>query len=51
FNSADFLPNNRVIFNIKGNNYRLVVQVVYQAGMVIVERVGTHAEYDKWRLK
>ncbi|EOR7631858.1 type II toxin-antitoxin system HigB family toxin, partial [Escherichia coli] len=44
-------PNNRVIFNIKGNNYRLVVQVVYQAGMVIVERVGTHAEYDKWRLK
>lgn len=51
FNSADFLPNNRVIFNIKGNNYRLVVQVVYQAGMVIVEKVGTHAEYDRWRLK
>ncbi|HCO7922909.1 TPA: type II toxin-antitoxin system HigB family toxin [Escherichia coli] len=51
FNSADFLPDNRVIFNIKGNNYRLVVQVIYQAGIVIVEKVGTHAEYDKWRLK
>jgi len=49
--SADFLANNRVIFNIKGNNYRLVVQVVYIAGVVVIDRVGTHAEYDKWRLK
>lgn len=51
YNSADFLPGNRVIFNIKGNNYRLVVEVIYKAGMVIIERVGTHAEYDRWRLK
>lgn len=51
FNAVDFLPDNRVIFDIKGNNYRLVVQVIYQAGMVIVEKVGTHAEYDRWRLK
>ncbi|HMN13437.1 MAG TPA: type II toxin-antitoxin system HigB family toxin [Bellilinea sp.] len=45
--SADFLSENRVIFNIKGNSYRLVVQVRYQNGLVLVEWVGTHAEYDK----
>ena len=45
--SADFLANNRVIFNIKGNHYRLVVRVRYQHGVVLVEWVGTHAEYDK----
>ncbi|MFT4271224.1 MAG: type II toxin-antitoxin system HigB family toxin [Pantoea sp.] len=48
--SADFLSNNRVIFNIKGNDYRLVVQVVYVAGVVVIQQIGTHAEYDKWRL-
>jgi len=51
YNSVDFLSGNRVIFDIRGNNYRLVVQVIYQAGTVIVENVGTHAEYDRWRLK
>ncbi|GKX55780.1 hypothetical protein SOASR030_18920 [Leminorella grimontii] len=50
FPSADFLANNKVIFNIKGNNYRLVVLVVYIAGVVVIEKIGTHAEYDKWRL-
>jgi mRNA interferase HigB len=47
--SADFLGDNRVIFNIKGNSYRLVVKVRYQNGMVVVEWVGTHAEYSKMR--
>ena len=47
YRSADFLANNRVIFNIKGNTYRLVVKVRYQNGLVVVEWVGTHAEYDK----
>ncbi|WP_293267693.1 type II toxin-antitoxin system HigB family toxin [Neptunomonas sp.] len=47
--SADFLADNRVIFNIKGNNYRLVVKVRYQNGIVRIEWVGTHAEYDKKR--
>lgn len=47
YSSADFLPNNRVIFNIKGNDYRLVVQVRYQNGIVIIEWLGTHAEYSK----
>ncbi len=45
--SADFLAGNRVIFNIKGNHYRLVVKVRYQNGIVVVDWVGTHAEYDK----
>jgi mRNA interferase HigB len=45
--SADFLANNRVIFNVKGNRYRLVVQVRYLGGLVVVEWIGTHAEYDK----
>ncbi|WJY13362.1 type II toxin-antitoxin system HigB family toxin [Pectobacteriaceae bacterium CE90] len=50
YRRADFLAHNRVIFNLKGNAFRLVVQVVYVAGTVIVERIGTHADYDKWRL-
>lgn len=47
FASADFLADNRVIFNIKGNHFRLVVKVRYRNGIVVVEWVGTHAEYSK----
>lgn len=47
YRSADFLSDNRVIFNIKGNHYRLVVKVRYQNGIVMIEWVGTHTEYDK----
>jgi mRNA interferase HigB len=47
YRSADFLADNRVIFDIKGNSFRLVVKVRYQNGLVVVEWVGTHAEYDK----
>ena len=47
YRSADFLADNRVIFNIKGNAYRLVVMVRYQGGLVLVEWVGTHAEYSR----
>lgn len=49
YRSADFLSENRIVFNIKGNKYRLVVQVRYRSGLVVVERVGTHAEYSKWK--
>lgn len=45
--SADVLPGNRVVFNIKGNTYRLVVQIHYNTGIVFIRFVGTHAEYDK----
>jgi mRNA interferase HigB len=45
--NASILANNRVVFNIKGNRYRLVVVVVYQHGVVYIRFVGTHAEYDR----
>lgn len=44
---ASILPNNRVVFNIKGNNYRLVVKINYNYGQVFIRFIGTHAEYDK----
>jgi len=47
YRSADFLADNRVIFNIKGNHYRLVIKVRYQNGIAVIEWIGTHAEYDK----
>ena len=48
FGSADFLANNRVVFDIKGNAYRLVVQIKYAPlFLVFVRFVGTHAEYDR----
>lgn len=47
FSTASFLGENRVIFNIKGNSYRLVVKVLFRNGIVFIEWGGTHAEYDK----
>jgi mRNA interferase HigB len=47
FRTADFLSDNRVIFNIKGNSFRLVVKVNYDLHVVLIEWVGTHAEYDR----
>ncbi len=47
YRTADFLSDNRVIFDIKGNKHRLLVQVRYQNGLVVVQWVGTHAEYSK----
>ena len=45
--SASVLGNNRVVFNIKGNDYRLIVAIAYQMQYVYVKFIGTHAEYDK----
>ena len=44
--AASFLAENRVIFNVKGNDYRLEVLVAYKTSVVIVEWIGTHARYD-----
>lgn len=44
---ASFLAGNRVVFNIKGNHYRLIVKINYDYGMVWIRFVGTHAQYDK----
>lgn len=45
--SASFLADNRVVFNIKGNKYRLVVRINYEYKMVWIRFIGTHAAYDK----
>jgi mRNA interferase HigB len=45
--SADPLPGNRMVFNIKGNTYRLVVKIHYNTGVIYIRFIGTHAEYDK----
>lgn len=47
FPSADILPGNRVVFNIKGNHFRLIVKIHYNTGIVFVRFAGTHAEYNK----
>jgi mRNA interferase HigB len=45
--SVDFVHDNRIIFDIGGNKYRLVVHVAYDYGRVLVKFVGTHADYDR----
>jgi mRNA interferase HigB len=45
--SASFLHDNRVVFNIKGNNYRLIVKINYEFSIVFIRFIGTHSEYDK----
>ena len=45
--SASFLSDNRVVFNIKGNHYRLITKINYDYQMVWIRFIGTHAEYDK----
>lgn len=47
YRSASILKNRRVVFNIKGNDYRLVVAVAFKLGIVYVKFIGTHVEYDK----
>jgi len=44
--NASFVGSNHVVFNIKGNDYRLVVAVHYNRGMMYIRFVGTHKEYD-----
>ena len=47
YGNASIIADNRVIFNIKGNDYRLVVKIHYDRGQVYIRFVGTHREYDK----
>lgn len=44
---ASIVGNNRVVFNIKGNKYRLIVAMAYRMQYVYVKFIGTHAEYDE----
>ena len=47
---ASILSNNRVIFDVRGNRYRMLTQIAFGLGRIAILRVGTHAEYDKWDL-
>jgi len=46
--NVSFLAGNRVVFNLKGNKYRLDTKIAYQTDVIFVKRIGTHAEYDRW---
>jgi mRNA interferase HigB len=46
YRSASVLKNRRVVFNIKGNDYRLIAAIAYRLQVVYVKFVGTHKEYD-----
>jgi mRNA interferase HigB len=46
--NASFLENNHVVFNIKGNKYRLLAQVSYKNMIILIKRIGTHEEYMGW---
>ncbi len=45
--SASIVANNRIVFNIGGNKYRLVVAVRYDIGVLFIRFIGSHAQYDK----
>lgn len=47
FNHVDYIANDRYVFNIKGNHYRLVALVRFSIRTVFIKFVGTHAEYDR----
>lgn len=47
FNAVDNVGNNRYVFNIKGNHYRLVALILFRIKMVYIRFIGTHKEYDQ----
>lgn len=50
FPKASILKNNHVIFDFCWNRYRLLVQITYKISIVLIKKVGTHKEYDKWKI-
>jgi mRNA interferase HigB len=48
---ASVLSDNRIVFNLKGNKYRMLVTITYQTKVALVLKLGTHAEYSKWELR
>ena len=47
FNSVDYVGNDRYVFNIKGNKYRLVAMIFFDIRTIYIRFIGTHSEYDK----
>jgi len=50
FNSVDAVGNDLYVFNIKGNNYRLIVRIIFRVRTIYIKFIGTHKEYDKVNL-
>ena len=50
FNSADAVGNDLYVFNIKGNDYRLIVRIIFRVRTVYIKFIGTHKEYNKVNL-
>lgn len=51
YKSASIVGDGRVVFNIKGNDYRLVVAIDYEFQVIFVRFIGTHKQYDKINIK
>jgi len=51
YSSASMLGDEKVVFNISGNKYRLIVKINYHAKIVFVKFIGTHKQYDKVNIK
>lgn len=51
FPQASILAMNQVVFNLKGNRYRLLTTISFKTGTVLIERIGTHAQYSRWKLQ
>jgi mRNA interferase HigB len=51
YSNASVITNKRVVFNIKGNSYRLIADIEYRIGIVFIVWVGTHKMYDKVNVK
>jgi mRNA interferase HigB len=49
YRSVSFVGK-RAVFDLKGKKYRLVATIAFNIGVVVIERMGTHAEYTKWKL-
>lgn len=47
YRNASFLADNRVVFNIKGNKYRLIVAIRYEYSLVYIRFIGSHQDYDR----
>jgi len=51
YKSASIIGDNKVVFNIAGNKYRLIVKINYIAGIVFIKFIGTHKQYDKIKVE
>ncbi len=48
--TASPLPNHQMVFNVKGNSYRVLVSISYQNKKMAILKCGTHAEYNRWNI-